>query len=474
MSEERSAVTALRASVRDFSYGFLLVPGLVATALIVVALVMLAVDTAVGPGIAFGGNAEAARQVLAVIATSLITVAGVAFSITIVTLQLVSSQFSPRALREFLSDRLNQIIAGTFVGTFGYCLVALGSVGSDPGSGDPFVPALTVSLGVVLGIANIAVLLIFIHHLSQSIQVSNITRAIAHGGLQAVDHLYPERHGVEPTEEPASQPLDERTGGRVVRAQRPGYIQHIAVADIAAEWGRTAGEQRRQATGRGPAPIVFLRVAPGDFVTGETVLVECWPPHEGGRIDEVVHRSVRVADSRDVRQDAPYAIRQLVDIALRAISPSVNDPTTAITCIGYVRAIMERLASRPFPGEVRLVGDPEVLVKARRRSFNDIASEAFAEIGRYGRGDPRVIGELLMAIEAAMVSAVGAEADDRVPSLLRLAHEAAEPAIAETSVSGDRQYLRERIADVVEAGSPRRPGPHTGTSSRSTVSDRGR
>ncbi len=455
--EERSAVTALRGSVRDLSYGFLLVPGLVASALIVVALVMLAVDTAVSPGIAFGGNAEAARQVLAVIATSLITVAGVAFSVTVVTLQLVSSQFTPRALREFLSDRLNQVIAGIFVGTFGYCLVVLGSVGSDSGSGQAFVPAFTVSLAVLLGIGNIAVLLIFIHHLSQSIQVSNISRAIAHGGLRAVDRLYPERHGVAAAEELASQPLDEHAGGRLVRAERPGYIQDIAVADIAAEWGRIDGQQREEAAVRGERPIVHLRVAPGDFVTGETVLVDCWPPHEGGPIDEVVHRSVRVADSRDVRQDAAYAIRQLVDIALRAISPSVNDPTTAVTCIGYVRAIMERLASRPFPGQVRLVGDPEVLVKARRRPFNDIASEAFAEIGRYGRGDPRVIGELLIAIEATVRSAVAAEANDRVSSLLGLAHEAAEPAIAETSVSGDRQSLQERLDEVVEAATTRVP-----------------
>jgi uncharacterized membrane protein len=179
----RSRWQALRSS-------FWLLPGLITAWMIVLAVVLIDIDRTSGPnGIdwAFSGDAEAARGILSTVAGSLITVAGLSFSITIVTLQLVAGQFTPRAIRGFLSDRVNQSVAGAFVGIFAYCLVVLRSVRAEDTDGtNGFVPALAVSSAIALALAALGFLLLFIHHMGQLIQVSQIASRIAKETLAAV------------------------------------------------------------------------------------------------------------------------------------------------------------------------------------------------------------------------------------------------------------------------------------------------
>jgi uncharacterized membrane protein len=391
---------------RDLRYGFLFLPGIIALAFVGLALLLVRIDRlgdTHGLGVGFGGDAAAARSVLSTIASSLITVAGLTFSITIVSLQLVSQQFTPRALRGFLGDRLNQVVAGSFVGIFAYCLLVLRAVrDATPTSTtfDGFVPALSVTLGIALGIATLGLLLVFIHHMSRSIQVSTIASSIGRSTLDAVEELYPVAFG-----EPAGEPPDEvlrrwRSAGEpvVVRATRPGYVQTVSVDAFAdgeayAEWK------------------LYLRSVPGDFVTPATPVAEVWAPEPDDEVVDEVHAVIEVDNERDIAQDALYGVRQLTDIAVRALSPSMNDPTTAVTCIGYSKAVLETLAGRAFPRQSRR--SERTYVVARRREFEEFVDVGLRQVALHARDEPRVVAALRAAAESVAREARTAGAHDR-------------------------------------------------------------
>lgn len=184
----------------NLTHGLWFIPGLVVIGYALLAIVLVEVDHRIGfTGVAvvFKGDSSAARTVLSVLAGSLITVAGLTFSTTVVALQLASSQFSPRVLRTFFGDRLTQITVGSFVGIFVYWILVLRSVG-DFQDGFDFVPRLSITAASARGIAAVVLLILFIHHISQMIQVSHITASIAARTLERVDRLYPDPYG-EPT-----------------------------------------------------------------------------------------------------------------------------------------------------------------------------------------------------------------------------------------------------------------------------------
>ena len=434
-------IKAIRIRARDLLQGFWLIPGVVVLAFAALAVLLLALDRSAGPrGLdwAYGGQAAAARQMLTIVASSLITVAGVAFSITIVTLQLVSSQFTPRALRGFLSDRVNQVVAGVYVGIFVYCLLVLRTVEDRAAGDEGFVPSLSVTVALAAGLAGFSLLLVFLHHMAQSIKVSNIASGIARGTLSAVGRLYPHAYGARVRE--TGEELVRRWHGAaepaVVRPSRPGYVQAIAADAMAAAVVT-------------PARIA-VPVRVGDFVTERDAIVAVWP---GDAVDERVarrlRRAVNVADERDHDEDVSFGIRQLADIALRAISPGINDPTTALTCIRYFEAVVARIAAREIPSSARRLRDGGVTAVLRVRSFDDYVEEAFLELGRYGSRDARVAVALLEAIHAVLGSAVEAGGDERAAVLRRTADAVAQPALDDARTDRDREQVQaglERVA----------------------------
>ena len=226
----RSLLATLTNALRNLRYSYLFLPGLIALGFVLLAAILTNVDRAGGSdGVAslFPAGAPAARIVLSTIGASLATVVGVAFSITIVSLQLVSQQFTPRALRGFLGDRLNQTVAGIFIGGFLYSLVALRTI--EEGR-DPFVPGLTVTVGVATAFVALAFLLVFVHHLGHSIDVSNIVSGIAEATTRSLDRLYPETYGeAVDSDDPAA--LAERWHAErppvAVHADRPGFVQAL-------------------------------------------------------------------------------------------------------------------------------------------------------------------------------------------------------------------------------------------------------
>ena len=381
----------LRALWARFTLGFWFLPGVIVVSFATIAIGAIAIEQWVPSDGAiphtFDGDAEAARSILSSIAGGFITVAGVALSITIVTLQLVSSQYSPLALSTFLSDRANQVVVGALVGIVVYALLVLRVVrsGGDNAIADEFVPRVAVTLGMLAALFGLALLVYFVHHLATSIQVTAITRRVAAETRDGIATLYP-----EPFAEPEPDEADELLGewGRgevpgVVTAGRAGYVQTV---DVDEALGRLPAEAR-----------AYVPARPGDFVTDADPLVLVWPAAlaDDGLV-RAVRRAVGINSERSRVQDVLLGLRQLGDIALRALSPSLNDPTTAVTCVGYLRAALEELADRAFPSRARELGTGARAV-VERPSFDEYL-QPLVEVGRHAAGEPRVLDAVVEAL----------------------------------------------------------------------------
>lgn len=432
--------------LRDQLQGFWIVPGAVAVACAVLAMVLLEVDRAnadVGPGFGFGGDAAAARSVLSTVAGGVISMASLTLSLTIVTLQLASSQFTPRALKSLLSDRIDQVVAGTFLGTIAYALLVLRAVRQDDQEGAGFVPALSVTVGIGLALLSLALLLVFVHHVAQIIKVEHIAAAVGRNSIETAERLYPEPYG-EPADETAPYRSAEPPGE--VAPSRPGYVEAIALDHLTRAL-------------RGRAKHVEVLLAPGDFATPAQPAVLVWPSSALGADErKAVRRAVTVSTERDLRNDIGFGLRQLADIALRAVSSGVNDPTTAVSCIGYITAIMERLATRDLPGPERITADGGVQVRARVVPFETHLETGFLEIAR-SADDSRVQESLVEGLRRVAAAAHGCGATARARAALDLAHEIATRALADTSSSGADSRLRD---DVARLSSGDRPEPQVG------------
>ena len=441
MGRRAGSVTGgLRSWLRDSLDGLWLLPGAIATLLALLAVCLLAVDRRSDDDafwFAYQGGAGAARDVLSVLAASSITVAGLTFSIMIVTLQLVAGQYTPRALRTFLGDRLTQVVAGTFVGLFAYSLLVLRSVrGDGDGAGGEVVPSLAISVGIVLGLTALVLLIAFIHHMSRTIQISEISARIARETAAGLESLYPEGQGA-PAGDDAESVLDRwRDQGEPVRLSlgRSGFVRAVGLGPIA------------DAAGRGE-PGLRVIVQPGDFVTRATPVLEAWPA-ASARTEELqaaLDTAFVLGNERDMRDDALFGIRQLADIAIRALSPGVNDPTTAATCLAHVQDVLEQLAVTRLPDRIRVIGT--TVVVAERRSFEDIL-EPVAEIASFAGGQPVVAGVVLDVLARVGTAAERAGLTDR-RDVARALMERVYPTLLEAAATEeDRTRLVARMAPV--------------------------
>jgi uncharacterized membrane protein len=380
----------------------------------------------------FAGDASAARTVLSVIAGSLITVAGLTFSITMIALQLTSSQFSPRILRTFFADRVTQLTIGAFVGTFVYALLVLRSVGTFGGTGA--VPRIAVTAASVLGVAAVILLVVFLHHVAEMIQVSHIAGAIAHDTLRRLDVLYPECYGKAEDGSAALAHWRSEPPGRV-GPPRPGYVRRVDLDQLA---DALAGHADR----------VAVLVCPGDLVSVDATLLEVWPA-EAARCDALAD-AVNIGSERDLDQDVGFGVRQLADIALRAMSPGVNDPATAVTCIGYMRSILVRIAERELPPPLRQFAGADLTVYARRQEYDEYL-DGLAQVGRSAAGDGWVAAELLQALAACAHAAAQSGAQDRARAAQAVADGIAEQALATAAQARDRETIAPLHAAVARA-----------------------
>jgi uncharacterized membrane protein len=411
------------------------VPALLVATAIALALLLIEIDGLTGTCFAerwprlFGSGAEGARGLLSTVASSMITVAGVVFSITLVSLSLAASQYTSRVLRNFMSDRVNQVVLGVFVGVFAYCLVVLRTIrGDDEGS---FVPSLAVFGGLVLAFAGIAVLIHYIHHISVSIQASQILARVLRETLRAVDRLFPEEAGEEvgpdaKEREPVPGPWQP------VMAKRSGYLQSID-ADGLLAWAEENDV------------VVRMERCIGQFVFEGLPLLAV----AGRPLSEDDKR--RIAGShaidrqRTVEQDAAFGIRQIVDVALKALSPGINDTTTAAMAVEHLTAILLRLGERRIESRFRGTNGRLRLI-TRGPSYESLLAEAFDEIRQNAEGNVTVLGSLLDSLEVL----AGRLRDGTRRDGLRRHAEAVQEAVGRSiRATVDRDALNRRCTGVL-------------------------
>lgn len=338
------------------SYWF--VPSLMALGAIVLSGVGIWLDTKIGASWIedfswlYANKADGARSVLSTIAGSMITVAGVTFSITIVSVTSAAGRFGPRVLTNFMTDRGNQITLGVFISTFLYCLLVLRTVRgpSEEGSdgifnmnmlteSDPtgaFVPHISILFALLLALASIGVLIYFIHHVPQSIHISNLTARIA-GDLGRMiekrdreidegDRRLPENP--ERTDEERDRIASD---GVAVTLDRFGYIE-------------TIDEDRLFATACRCDLVIVMTKRPGEFAGHGEPVLRLWPPaHVESDTIDALRESYSIDAQRTLAQDILFPFDELVEIALIALSPGVNDTYTALTAIDWIESSLSRL-----------------------------------------------------------------------------------------------------------------------------------
>jgi uncharacterized membrane protein len=354
---------------------------------------------------------EGARSTLATIASSMITVTGVVFSITIVSLSLASQQFGPRLLQHFMRDRGNQVVLGTVTSTYLYCLLVLRTIGSSVEK--TFVPHGCVLVGVILAVVNVGVLIYFIHHTAEAIQVNNVIRRISNDLSRAIRRQYPEKQPAE-NHNPAESsdqhrlPADFHDRAATICAENNGYIQTIDEESVV----ELAGEH--------DMIVRFLR-RPGHFIVTDTPLVEVYPGKavKDATLAGAIKSQFVLGSKRSQENDLQFLINELVEIASRALSPGINDPFTAIACIDHLSAALCDLTKRSVPSAARYDAQGTLRAILYLTGFQELLDAAFNQIRQYARGHASVTIRLLESLETIMQFSWN---EDQREAIVRQAH----------------------------------------------------
>lgn len=415
------------------------IPGLWVIGAALLALLMTWVDSA-NPGLGtdlplvFGGGPDGARSVLSSIAGSTITVAGVTFSISIVALQLASSQFSPRVLRDFMRDRLSQSVLGSFLGAFFYALLVMRSIRSQDDSAPEFVPALSVTVGILLAAVAVIMLVYFIHHISTRIQVSSILAAIASAAEDSMRRATQGREGADRTDDLLDSPLPAEEPGSVP-GTGSGYLQLVDSG------GLVELAKRRDLVLRIERPV-------GDWAQAGAPLFSVWPAAVAGdELARELNDHVTIGAERSLEQDPAFGIRQLVDVAVKALSPGINDPTTARDCISRVTQLLVARAGAGSEAARYADDDGRVRLVRATRGFEELVSLGFDEIRHYGAATPDIaiaIAEALASLKSQLPERHRSAVDGQ-SRLLQEAAQAIEP-------EGDRRRALAAIQRASASG----------------------
>ncbi len=338
-------------------------------------------------GILFGGGPSAARTLLGTVAASLITVTSLTFSLTVLTLQLASSQFSPRLLRTFTRDRFVHATLALFLATFTCALAVLRSVRDAAEGRAVFVPQLGVTVVFALGVASVLGLVLFLAHLAQQIRVETMLRNVHRDASETIRRVLQERHpGVASPSGPAPT-----SAAVALLAGRSGFLVQIDEDALLA------------AAVDADAVVLVERSAGSSLVRGTPVGV-CWPRAAMLTSDTLACLGERVAGAlttgfeRTAAQDVGYGLRQLADVAIKALSPGINDPTTAVHALGHISALLNDLAGRDLAPRLLYDDQRRVRVMLHRPNFSELLEVALTQPRRYGAADPFVLARLFVLL----------------------------------------------------------------------------
>lgn len=395
------------------SYWF--IPTVMAILAAILSILTIQLDETVGRelawvnGLIYVDSPEGARAVLSTVASSMITVAGVVFSLTMVVLSLTSQQYGPLVLNHFMRDRGNQFVLGIFTATFIYCLLVLRTIRGVEDS--IFVPHISVLAGLGLSIASLAVLIYFIHHVSESIQSTHIITRISEELLDAIDERFPAKLGSEP-EKPVAE-LDDQDmlkqfeyASSAIQTRDSGYLQMI-------------DDQRLFEVAHEHNLVLLLIGRPGQFLHKGQTLARVLPRQPHDEVGDAIQDAFIFGSRRTRSQDVEFTFMQLSAIAVRALSPGINDPYTAIMCIDRLGEAICALLDRQPPSMYRYDEEGQLRLIANPVTVADVLHTAFDQILHYGHGDPKIDARLLGVIKTLVLCT------DNVEHLELLRHYAA-------------------------------------------------
>ena len=399
---------------------------------------------------------DSARTVLTTVAGATLTFAGIAFSVSLLLISLASSQYSPRVVHGMFRDPFNKRVMGLVIGTFTYCLVVLRAVrAAVEEAGDAVVPSISILLAVVLGIASILAIVAFINHAAHSMDVSNILRRVTEEVLTQASSAWPEPDPESPpgAEQGESPHLPEGAGA--VRFATYGWVQNVDYDALLAVLP--------------PGARVRLETFAGQYAIQNTPICHIFPaPEDMEDIADAVRAAVMVGETRTLQQDMAYGVRQLSDVALKAMSPGINDPTTAHDAISHLGTVLADLLSRQPPAR-RLSGQEGlVLLVPHATTHEQLVGLAFDEVRIASAEQPTVLIYLLDVLHHLEQSLAGLHRPSAVlalrsqADLIRAMNETAdvpEPDRERVRVAHARRYRADLDTDGSQSRPHRTPGP---------------
>ncbi|MBN8482576.1 MAG: DUF2254 domain-containing protein, partial [Xanthomonadales bacterium] len=385
------------------SYWF--VPALMALGAMVLAVVMTWIDIALGSqwmermAWLHAARPAGARSLLSAVVGSMIGVAGTTFSVTIAAVVYASGQYGPRLLSNFMGDRGNQVTLGTFIATFLYSVLVLRTIRS-PGEGgtdaDAFVPQLALIVAVLLVLGSVAVLIYYIHHVPRQIHINSVIEGIGRRLLREIDNRFPVFVG-QPLDDAASDDPRIPAVFRDVHGQRAAST--VAVESDEIGYIQVVDEGTLLDAARDNGLVVRMLYQPGDFTRIGSVLVEAWPAERCPQaVVDRLRGAYAMGNRRTPLQDLKFPIDELVEIAARALSPGVNDPFTANSCLDWLAAAFTDLARRDLPSRLRADDDGTLRVLARPMGFAQLVDRAFGSLAQYASADMIAARRFLAAV----------------------------------------------------------------------------
>lgn len=337
----------------------------------------------------FSGGSDAARAVLGAIAGSLVTLTSLTFSLTVVTLQLASGQFSPRLLRTFSRDRFVHVTLSLFLATFVYSLAVLRAVRTNSAGQSEFVPQVSVSVAFLLALASVLGLVLFLAHLAREIRVETMLRRVHAEANETVQRVLPERDADRPLVVLPDPPPDAVP----LTAAASGFMTALDEEEVLA----AAVEARA---------VVYMERSPGATVVAGTPVAFAWSLPRDGQLahDAIAELQRRVAAAVDVRfehtaaQDVSYGLRQLTDVANKALSPGINDPRTAAHALGHSAALLCEMVGRDLGPWALRDEEGRVRVTMRRPDLDELLELSVAGPRRYGAPDPDILARLFVLL----------------------------------------------------------------------------
>ncbi len=325
-----------------------------------------------GRRLGFTGGPDSARAILSSIATSMMTLTALVFSITIVVLQLASGQFSPRVLRTFLHDWRSQATLGVFLATFLFALIVLREVRGRDGATDLFVPGIAVTVCFLFVILSVGFFVQYIHNITTSIRVIEIIDRISTETVGAIDRVHPSDADSTPA---AISSLAPTTG--TIHSRTRGVVTSVDLAQLST-------------TAASAEAIVLVVPRVGDFIATGMPLVTVHSNGVGAIDDDEIRKAISLGRERDLSADPAFGFRQMIDIAERALSPGVNDPTTATQCLDHLHDLLRRLAHRPLPPCLTESVEGTVRAVMPQPTWDDYVALALDEIRHWGAGSLQI------------------------------------------------------------------------------------